>query len=184
MPKKGYDQGHGDAGSILPADEEQDAALPTAARTSRYVPSIEDLEELNRDIHDDAGLPGSFALDQRAPLLGVLDAARAVDTSLPKGVARAAALLAHGIAQSQSFRDGNRRTAFYATRVFLENHGLGYLSREEDDMLTRYLNQVVERQGRFGFPRPPGPNKFEQLFLRRLASRTPPAARQISPTEE
>ena len=32
-------------------------------------------------------------------------------------------------------------------------------------MLTRYLNQVVERQSRFGLRRAPGPDKFEDLFL-------------------
>ena len=87
---------------------------------------------------------------------------------------RAAALLAHGIAQAQSFRDGNRRTAFLSTQAFLERHGFAHVSPGEDDMLTRYLNQVVERQGRFGLRRPPGPDKFEELFLRRLAKRTPP----------
>jgi prophage maintenance system killer protein len=175
VPKRGYDQLHGDPGGILRPDEEREAALPAAAGPSLHVPSIEELEGLNRRIHEDDGLPGAFALDQRAPLLGRLEAARAVDTSALGGVLKAAALLAHGIAQSQSFRDGNRRTAFIATQAFLEKHGVAYISRGEDDMLTRYLNQVVERQGRFTLRRPPGPDKFEELFRRRLENRTPPA---------
>jgi len=88
----------------------------------------------------------------------------------------AAALLAHGIAQAQSFRDGNRRTAFISTQAFLDRHGFAYISIGDDDMLTRYLNQVVERQGRFFAPPAPGPDKFRELFLRRLADRTPPAS--------
>jgi prophage maintenance system killer protein len=176
VPKGGYDQPHGDPGGVLRPDEEREAALPAAARAS-HVPSLEELCALNRRIHEDEGLPGAFALDQRAPLLGRLETVRAVDTSSPEGVLKAAALLAHGIAQAQSFRDGNRRTAFISTQAFLERHGLAYISVGEDDMLTRYLNQLVERQGwRRGLRRPPGPDKFEDLFLRRLVRRTPPAA--------
>lgn len=175
MPKRGYDQEHGDSGPLLRPDEEREAALSGAAGPS-LVPSIEELGELNRRIHEDAGFPGAFALDQRAPLLGRLDAVRAVDTSSPEGVMKAAALLAHGIAQAQSFRDGNRRTAFISTQAFLERHGFAYISVGEDDMLTRRLNQVVERQGKFGLLRPPTAEVFEKLFLRRLENRTPPSA--------
>lgn len=172
MPKGGYDEPHGDDGGILPPDEGPESARSAEAGTPS--PSIEELCELNRSIHEDAGVPGAYALDQRAPLLGCLEQVRAVDTSSPEGVIRAAALLAHGIAQAQSFRDGNRRTAYIATRVFLERHELGYLNVDNDDTLARYLNQVVERQSRLGSARPPGPDKFEALFLRRLARRRPP----------
>lgn len=175
VPKRGYDQRHGDSGGLLRPDEAREAALPGEAG-SPHVPSIAELCELNRRIHDDAGFPGAFALDQRAPLLGRLEAVSAVDASTPEGVIEAAALLAHGIAQAQSFRDGNRRTAFIATQAFLERHGLAYISRGNDDMLTRYLNQVVERQAWFSLLRPPGPQKFQELFARRLAGRTPPGA--------
>jgi death on curing protein len=40
-------------------------------------------------------------------------------------VALQAAVLAHGIAQSQSFIDGNKRTALAALLVFLELNGYG-----------------------------------------------------------
>jgi len=39
-------------------------------------------------------------------------------------VVRQAALLASGISQAQAFMDGNKRTAFLATDVFLERNGL------------------------------------------------------------
>lgn len=180
MPKRGYDREHGDPGPLLRPDKEREAALSGTAGPS-FVPSIEELGELNRRIHEDAGFPGAFALDQRAPLLDHLDNVRAVDTSSPEGVMKAAALLAHGIAQAQSFRDGNRRTAFISTQAFLERHGFAYISVGEDDMLARRLNQVVERQGKLGLRRPPGPEVFERLFLRRLAKRTPPSARANPP---
>lgn len=171
MPKEGYDEAHGDDGGVLRSDEEPESAgSPEAGAPS---PSIDELCELNRRIHEDARVPGAYALDQRAPLLGCLEAVCTGDTSTPEGVIRAAALLAHGIAQAQSFRDGNRRTAYTATRVFLERHGLGHLNTDNDEMLARYLNQVVTRQSRFGLLRPPGPDKFEDLFLRRLARRKP-----------
>ncbi len=38
-------------------------------------------------------------------------------------VVRQAALLASGISQAQAFMDGNKRTAFLATDVFLERNG-------------------------------------------------------------
>lgn len=174
MPKRGYDQSHGDDGGVLQPDEGGEAALPAAAGPPS--PNIAELRELNREVHEDARLPGAYALDQPAPLLGCLEKVHAVDTTSPEGVVKAAALLAHGIAQAQSFRDGNRRTAFIATQVFLERHDLSFVSRGDDDMLTRYLNQVVERQNAIGGKLPPGPDKFEELFLRRLENRTPPGA--------
>ena len=129
MPIGGYDERHGDAGRVLRPDEARDAAVAKAAGPSSLVPSIEELADLNRRIHEDDGIPGAFALDQRAPLLSCLTEVRAVDTGSPEGVIRAAAILAHGIAQVQSFRDGNRRTALVATRAFLERHDLGYIRR-------------------------------------------------------
>ncbi|MGK2939139.1 MAG: Fic family protein [Solirubrobacteraceae bacterium] len=85
----------------------------------------------------------------------------------------AAAVLAHGIAQAQAFRDGNRRTAYFAVQAFLERHGLGYLSGEDDDMLARKLNQVVERQSLRAAGAPPGPEDFKDLLRRRLEKRKP-----------
>lgn len=170
-PKEGYDETRGDDGGLLRPDAEPESASPAEAGAPS--PSIEELIELNRRIHERAGEPGAFALDQRAPLLDCLERVRAVDTSSSEGVIRAAAFLAHGIAQAQSFRDGNRRTAYTATRVFLERHGLGYINIDNDFMLARHLNQVVERQSKLGLRRPPGPDKFEELFRRRLEKRTP-----------
>lgn len=170
MPKRGYDEQHGNPGGALPAHEKRDAALPAEAGAS-LVPDLEELCDLNRRIHEDDELPERFALDQRAPLLGLLEDARAVDTTTPEGVVKVAALLAHGIAQAQAFRDGNRRTAFYTTQAFLERHGLGDISRGNDDILARRLNQLVERQSRIGLLRPPGRDKFEELFLGRLKNK-------------
>lgn len=137
-------------------------------------PTVEELRELNRAIHEDAGFPEHFKLDQRSPLDSCLARARAVYTATPDGVIEAAALLAHGIARAQAFRDGNRRTAYFATRTFLSGAGYGYLTSADgvsDHTLARYLNQVVEP----GKGAPPGPQKFATLFRRRLRNRKPPS---------
>jgi death on curing protein len=53
------------------------------------------------------------------------------------GCAIRAAILAHGIAQSQSFIDGNKRTALIATATFL---GLnGWVLRVTDDDLAAHV---------------------------------------------
>jgi death-on-curing protein len=51
-----------------------------------------------------------------------------------------AAVLAHGIAQSQSFIDGNKRTALAAMLVFLELNGyaVGATDREMADWLIDF----------------------------------------------
>ncbi len=137
-------------------------------------PSIEELKELNPEIHEDAGSPEHFKLDQRSPLDSCLAEAQAAYAATPDGVIQTAALLAHGIARVQAFRDGNRRTAYVATRTFLYGAGYGHLTsadRVSDHTLARYLNQVVEP----GKGDPPGPKKFATLFRRRLGNRKPPS---------
>lgn len=135
-------------------------------------PTLDDLKAANRAIHDDAGQPERYALDQPSPLQGSLERARQAYEPSPEGAIRTAALLAHGIAQAQSFRDGNRRTAYIATKAFLEENGLGFLgpTGRPDHMLARHLNQVVDNP-QHGRPAP-GPDAFEKLFLRRLRSRS------------
>jgi prophage maintenance system killer protein len=130
-------------------------------------PSLSELKTLNQQIHDDAGSPERFRLDQPAPLKDCLARARAAYADTPDGVIEAAALLAHGIAQAQSFFDGNRRTAFFATQAFLIESGYSALTfqAKSDHTLARYLNQVVEpaKGGAVAEPK-----KFEALFRRRL----------------
>jgi prophage maintenance system killer protein len=160
-----YNSSHGNPSRILQQEQGQSSAGPEDARPPGF-PSIEELKELNRKIHDDAGSPERFKLDQPSPLESSLDRARAAYLDTPDGVIQTAALLAHGIAQAQSFVDGNRRTAYFATLSFLQANGYGHLSPAGDDhSLARYLNQVVEDQA----GDPPGPERFAKLFLRRLA---------------
>lgn len=165
-----YPSGHGDASGVLHSREGQPTAGAEDARPPGF-PSVEDLCELNRLIHEDAGQPERFKLDQPAPLESCLDRARAGYSASPEGVIRAAALLAHGIAQAQAFRDGNRRTAYFATQAFLNANGLGYLSPEtkSDHHVARKLNQVVENQARMKTP--PSAESFEMLLQRRLKTR-------------
>ena len=155
---------------LFRSDEGESAAGLDESGASRF-PNIEALKALNRRIHDDAGTPERYRLDQPAPLLSCLDRlARSYDPDgSPQGLITVAAGLAHGIAQAQSFFDGNRRTAYFATRRFLEVHGLGHLSRADtsDDMLVRRLNQVVDAQTKL--KQSVGPGDFETIFLRRLA---------------
>jgi prophage maintenance system killer protein len=176
----GYASAHGDTSGILPSGQG-----PSPSRAARVgasgIPTLEELKDLNRVIHDDAGQPERYKLDQPAPLQSCLGRAREAYSCAAEDIVRTAAMLAHGIAAAQAFRDGNRRTAYFATQVFLARNGLAHLSAEtrDDDTLARYLNQVVENQSRM---RPtPGPERFEQLFRRRLKSRT---ARRIEPGPE
>ena len=147
------------------------------ARPSGF-PSLDELKELNQRVHDDAGSPELFKLDQPSPLEDCLARARFAYAETPEGVIETAAILAHGIAQAQAFVDGNRRTAYSATQYFLHENGYGYLTSEtaSDHLLARYLNQVVEPEK--GCPAA-GPEKFVALFTRRLKSRSAP-----SPTED
>lgn len=89
------------------------------------LPLLDDLKAVNRAIHDDAGQPERYALDQLSPLKSVIDRAAQAYESSPEGIVRTAALLAHGIAEAQSFRDGNRLTAYIATKAFLDQNDLG-----------------------------------------------------------
>jgi prophage maintenance system killer protein len=169
-----YPSSHGDPSRILPSDQRRAGASARATWPPGF-PSVDELKDLNREIHDDAGQPERYALDQPSPLQSRLDAAQDAYASDAPNIIRTAALLAHGIAAAQGFRDGNRRTAYTITKRFLELNGLVHLSPPEtpDHMLARYLNQVVVSQVRLY--KVPGPEKFEALFLRRLANRKPRA---------
>jgi prophage maintenance system killer protein len=164
----GYHSSHGNPSGILQQEQGQSSTGPEDAGPPGF-PSVQDLKELNRQIHDDAGTPERFQLDQPSPLESSLERARAAYVDTSEGVIQTAALLAHGIAQAQSFVDGNRRTAYFATLAFLEANGYGDLSPLEGDdhTLARYLNQVVEGQASDS----PGPEKFARLFTRRLRKR-------------
>lgn len=144
-PGQRYSPSHGNPGRILQQEQGQASAGPEDARPPGF-PSIEELKELNQRIHEDAGFPEFFKLDQPSPLESCLARARAAYVDTPEGVIQTAALLAHGIAAAQAFRDGNRRTAYFATQAFLQASGYGYLSPKttDDHSLARYLNQVVE----------------------------------------
>jgi prophage maintenance system killer protein len=169
-PSRRYPRAHGDPGGVFREGEAQSRPGFEDARPPGF-PSVEELKELNRGIHEDAGQPERFALDQPSPLHSCLDRAQAAYSQAPEGVIETAALLAHGIAQAQAFRDGNRRTAYFACLSFLNENGYGYLSPEgtSDHTLARYLNQVVENQAT---AKPaPGPAKFAALFSRRLQRR-------------
>lgn len=168
MDRGGYSCSHGNPSGILQQEQGQSSAGPEDARPPGF-PSIEELEALNRKIHDDAGSPERFKLDQPSPLESCLERARAAYVDTPDGVIKTASLLAYGIARAQAFVDGNRRTAYFATLSFLQANGYGHLSPKagDDHSLARYLNQVVEDQA----GDPPGPEKFAGLFSRRLKRR-------------
>ncbi len=164
----GYSFCHEHPSGVLQQQQGQTSAGPEDARPPGF-PSIDELKELNRKIHDDAGTPERFKLDQPSPLENCLDRARRAYVDTPDGVTQTAALLAHGIAQAQAFVDGNRRTAYFATLSFLHANRFRGLSPTDGDdhLLARYLNQVVESQG----GSPPGPERFASLFMRRLRRR-------------
>jgi prophage maintenance system killer protein len=155
-----------DRGRVLPQVPRRRAAGAGEAGPPGF-PTLDELKAVNRAIHDDAGQPERYALDQPSPLQSSLDRALQAYEPSPEGIIRTAALLVHGIAQAQGFRDGNRRTAYIATKSFLEENGLGFVGRagKPDHMLVRYLNQLVDSQGTGPAP---DPRTFERLFLRRL----------------
>ncbi len=58
---------------------------------------------------------------------------------------RQAALLAGGISQAQAYLDGNKRTAYHATLVFLKVNGLALLLDDGGLGMARELEKVAER---------------------------------------
>lgn len=159
-----YNPKHGSSRKALPRPRKGASSGDEDAGAPEF-PSIQSLKELNQAIHEDAGQPERFKLDQPSPLESCLKRARAAYSPTEQGVLEAAALLAHGIAQAQAFRDGNRRTAYWATHLFLDDAGFGHLMKQDDHMVARYLNQVVENQSR-GRPGPTA-ETFLALFSRR-----------------
>lgn len=163
-----------DRSGVLP-EVQGDGASGAGEAGPPGFPTLDDLKAVNRAIHDDAGQPERYALDQPSPLQSALDRAlQAYDEPSSERLVRVAALLAHGIAQAQGFRDGNRRTAYLAAKAFLDESGLGFLvsTGKPDHMLVRYLNQVVDN--RHAGLRAADASTFERLLRRRLRSRTPP----------
>jgi len=151
--------------------EGQDPSEPGAGHSrAPGFPTVEDLKVLNERIHKDAGTPERFKLDQPSPLRSCLEHAETAfdPQGGPQNVVKVAALLAHGIAQAQGFRDGNRRTAYFVAQAFLEANQLGHISPfdKNDDMLARRLNQIVEAQTRLTKMIPAA--DIEAIFLRRL----------------
>lgn len=130
------------------------SARPGGVRSSRApaFPSTAELRALNERIHVNAGTPNAFCLEQPGlvdhALELVVDAYWSASSHI-EGVVASAALLSHGVATRQAFRDGNRRTSYLATRVLLARGGLGYVSplTHDDHMLVRYLTGAVESQG-------------------------------------
>ncbi|MBF6620113.1 MAG: Fic family protein [Patulibacter sp.] len=134
-----YDYSDDETGGVLPTQPPQESQGDGDAG-SPGLPSLRDVAELNRAIHDEAGQPERFALDQRSPLQGVLDElSQRPSATTSEDIVRVAGRLAHGVASAQSFRDGNRRTAFWLTYPFLRENGLGYLMVDDDHTVARYL---------------------------------------------
>jgi hypothetical protein len=67
VARRGYSSSHGNPSGILQQEQGQSSAGPEDARPPGF-PSVEELKELNRKIHDDAGSPERFKLDQPSPL--------------------------------------------------------------------------------------------------------------------
>jgi len=58
---------------------------------------------------------------------------------------RQAALLAVGISQAQAYLDGNKRTAYHATLVFLKVNGLALQLEDGGLRMARELEKVADR---------------------------------------
>jgi prophage maintenance system killer protein len=164
------EHGDGDPSRVFPPGSEPQPEGSEDAGPHEF-PSLEAICDLNHTIHEADGYPERYALLERSTLTGTLGRARLAYRPSTRGVIAVAAALAHDIAEIQAFRDGNRRTAYFAAKAFLTANGCGDLSVSDGDdhMLARYLNQVVLNQAR-GRPTP-STKQFVELFERRLARR-------------
>lgn len=163
-------ESHG-TGRVRPTELQRPQEGDDPARPSGF-PDLDALESINRVVHEEAGQQERIKLDERAPLQSLLDRTLAAFVPTPQGVMRAAAELAYGIAYVQAFRDGNRRTAYFAALQLLTENDLGHLMAGEDHMMARHLNRLVEDHGR-GRPSRVTVETFVELFERRLHSRQP-----------
>lgn len=109
----------------------------TSSEEELYFPTPEDATEANK-----ASLAGfgqtNHALLRPQVLEGALGRAQnyhAYTGSVPQ----AAAALAHGVGQAQSFEDGNKRTAYWLTHHFLHENGYGQMMPDDDVELAHHL---------------------------------------------
>lgn len=105
-------------------------------------PTLDDAVEVNK-----AALAGwgqtNHALLRPDVLEGALGRAANYwyyENSLPK----AAAALAHGVGQAQSFEDGNKRAAYWLTHGFLHANGMEHMAPEDDTELADHLEGFGE----------------------------------------
>ena len=138
------------AGGLLrllrPHESQPDAS--SAGFGAPGFPTVEALKALNRRIHEDAGTPERYRLDEPAPLHSRLEretGAWRLDQDA-ENIVRVAALLAHGIAQAQASVDGNRRTAYFTARQWFEAKRPRSLSRAgvSDDMRAVPTAETIE----------------------------------------
>jgi prophage maintenance system killer protein len=149
-----------------------DAADEPPARAPRYFPSIDEVVDANRVIHEDAGQPERFELRDQGFLVDALERARTAQDQAAnevEGIIAGAAHSADGIAHRQAFRDGNRRTARAVVQAYLTNNDMSHLSPPgaDDHMLARYLNGTVTETSH-------PVEQYVDLFARKHQQRTPP----------
>lgn len=112
------------------------------------VPSLDEMEMLNRDIIEKYLKANPGALEaisfNRDSMQGVLDRVKECD-----GLCAKASVLMCGIAWAQPFSGANKRTAVASAKVFLRRHGLDVdcsLDDESGDSLRRILFEIQERR--------------------------------------
>jgi len=118
-----------DISKVAQGDEE--------AAVEPWFPALEDAVAANQEALAYHG-QGNHALLRPDVLQGALDRARnywAYEGDLMK----AAAALAHGVAQAQAFEDGNKRTAYGLTVYFLHQNGIPHACPEDDEEFADYL---------------------------------------------
>lgn len=138
-----------EAGKAQEASEHQGArtALPQklaqgdeeAPLSEPWFPDVEDAVAANQQGLAEHGQSNS-ALLRPEVLEGALGRAQNYwyyEQNLPK----AAAALAHGVGAAQAFEDGNKRTAYHLSRIFLDQNGLGHVSPldQDDEELADHL---------------------------------------------
>lgn len=104
---------------------------PTEAPQPLYL-TVADVLEIYAAIIDGTPAQAADHLRSREALEGALGRPSAHAHYEQADLARQAAVLAHGIAETQSFIDGNKRTALVAMLTFLEINGFGVRASDRE----------------------------------------------------
>lgn len=107
-----------------------------------FFPTVEDATDINQEALESFGQT-NHALLRPDVLEGALGRAanhfHYGEGEESQRIANAAAALAHGVGAAQSFEDGNKRTAYWLTHMFLHENGYPHLMGDDDEEVADHL---------------------------------------------